>query len=385
MKIDNGYIQGIMHELHRCPELGFDLPRTLAIVKRELSAIGVSYTERYGKSSVVCEINPEKTSFTIAIRADMDALAIHENSGVPYTSEIPGHMHACGHDAHTAVLIGTVKALYEMRDEIACRVRFIFQPSEECPVSGAKMLVENSVLDGVNVILGLHVGENPAGTIGICVGPAMAASAPFTLEFFGKTTHAALPQNGKDALAAAIKAYTAIKLMSASELPPFEHFICAICKLQSGTAQNIIPDYSEMQGTVRTFDRKTEAFLFRRIDEIGKSIAEEMGMSHKLTAHAKSAVVYNDPRMAVLVTKAAEKIVGAENVVPMPQRLGAEDFAFYAERVPAMFFRLGFRNEAKGCTKTAHNSDFKVDDEVLHLGAETFVQFVLDNMNGIEF
>lgn len=385
MKIDNAYIQSIMHELHRCPELGFDLPKTLAIVKRELSSIGISYTEKYGKSSIVCEINPEKTAFTVAIRADMDALAIHENSGVPYASEIPGQMHACGHDAHTAILIGTVKALYEMKEEIACRVRFIFQPSEECPVSGAKMLVENGVMDGVNCVLGLHVGENPAGTIGICVGPAMAASRPFTLEFFGKTTHAALPQNGKNALEAAVKAYTSIKMMTASELPPFESFICSIGKLHSGTAQNIIPDHAEMVGTIRTFNLETDAFLIRRIEEIAKSIASEMGMTYKLTTHLKSGVVINHERMASLVHAAAEKVVGKENVVSMPKRLGAEDFAFYAEKAPAMFLRLGFGNEAKGCTKTAHNSDFKVDDEVLHLGAETFVQFVLDNMNGIAF
>lgn len=383
MKIDNGYIKKIMHELHRFPELGFDLPKTLSIVKRELSAIGIPFTEKYGKSSIVCEIHPERTDFTIGIRADMDALAITENSGVPYTSEIPGHMHACGHDAHTAILLGTVKALYEMRDEITCRVRFIFQPSEECPVSGAKMMVANGVMDGVSVMLGLHVGECKAGEIGICVGPHMAANLPFTLEFFGKTTHAALPQNGKDALTAAVKAYTAIKMMSASELPPFENFICAIGKLQSGTSQNILPDHSEMAGTIRTFDPETEAFLIGRIEQIAKSISEEMGIAYKLTTDPKAGVVVNDARIAALISAAAEKVVGKERVVPMPKRLTSEDFAFYTEKAPSMFFRLGFYNEAKGCTKTVHNSDFKVDDEVLHLGAETFVRFVLDNMNGL--
>jgi amidohydrolase len=383
MKINNGYIKEIMHELHRVPELGFDLPKTLAIVKRELSLIGIPYTEKYGKSSLVAELNPEKEGFTIALRADMDALAITENSGVSYTSEIPGHMHACGHDAHTAILIGTAKALYEIRDRIACRVRFIFQPSEECPVSGAKMLVENGVMEGVDVVLGLHVGECKAGEIGICVGPHMAASLPFTLEFFGKTTHAALPQNGKDALAAAVKAYTAIKIMSASELSPFESFVCAIGKLQSGTSQNILPDHSEMAGTIRTFDPKTEAFLIGRIEQIAKGISEEMGVTYKLTTDPKTGVVVNDARIAALVRAAAEKVVGKERVVPMPKRLTSEDFAFYSEKAPSMFFRLGFYNEEKGCTKTAHNSDFKIDDEVLHLGAETFAQFVLDNMHGM--
>ena len=292
-------------------------------------------------------------------------------------------MHACGHDAHTAILLGTVKALYEMREQISCRVRFIFQPSEECPVSGAKMMVKNGVMEGVDVVLGLHVGECKAGEIGICVGPHMAASLPFTLEFFGKTTHAALPQNGKDALAAAVKAYTAIKIMSASELSPFESFVCAIGKLQSGTSQNILPDHSEMAGTIRTFDPKTEAFLIGRIEQIAKGISEEMGVTYKLTTDPKTGVVVNDARIAALVRAAAEKVVGKERVVPMPKRLTSEDFAFYSEKAPSMFFRLGFYNEEKGCTKTAHNSDFKIDDEVLHLGAQTFIRFVLDNMNGL--
>ena len=384
MTIDNEYIKRLQHELHRIPELGFDLPRTVAVVKRELDKIGIEYTEKYGKSSIVADLNPEKTNFTIAIRADMDALAINEQSGVEYSSEIEGQMHACGHDAHTAILIATVKTLFEMKDEISCHVRFIFQPSEECPVSGAKMLVENGVMDGVNVIIGLHVGGCNSGEIGLCVGASMAASRPFKLEFFGKSAHAATPHNGKDALAAAVRAYMSIKLMVSTEMTPKEKFICSIGKLNAGTAQNIIADYAEMVGTIRTFSREVDSYIIGRIEGIAKSIKEELGIDYKLTTHLKSGVVYNDPKIAALVTAAAEKVVGKDKAVGVAMRLGAEDFAFYGEKAPATFFRLGSYNEAKGCTAQAHNSDFKVDDDVLHLGAETFVQFVLDNMNGIE-
>ena len=383
MRIDNEYIKQLQHELHRIPELGFDLPRTVAVVKRELDQIGIDYTEKYGKGSIVAELNPEKKDFTIAIRADMDALAITEQSGVEYTSEIEGRMHACGHDAHTAILVGTAKALFEMKDEIACRVRFIFQPSEECPVSGAKMMIDNGVMDGVNVIICLHVCECNSGEIGVCVGAHQAASRPFKLEFFGESTHAATPQNGKDALAAAVRAYTSIKLMTATELNPMEKYVCSIGKLIGGTAQNIITDYAEMVGTIRTFNRETDSYIIGRIESIAKSIEAEMGVKYKLTTHLKSGVVYNDPRIAALVSAAIEKVVGKEKSVVAGMRLGAEDFAFYGEKAPATLFRLGIYNEAKGCTARAHNSDFKVDDDVLHLGAETFVQFVLDNMHGI--
>ena len=383
MTIDNEYIQNLQHALHRIPELGFDLPKTLAIVKGELDKIGIPYTERYGKSSIVADLNPEK-SFTIAIRADMDALAINEQSGVDYASETPGQMHACGHDAHTAILLATVKALWEIREQIACHVRFIFQPSEECPVSGAKMMVENGVMDGVDVIIGLHVGGCNSGEIGICVGNHMAASRPFKLEFFGQSTHAATPHNGKDALAAAVRAYMSIKLMISTEMSAKESYICSIGKLNAGTAQNIIPDYAEMVGTIRSFNLDIDQYIIGRIEGIAESIKREMGIDYKLTTHLKSGVVYNDPKISELVKAAAVKVVGEEKTVAAEMRLGAEDFAFYGEKAPAVFFRLGNYNEEKGCVAAAHSSEFKVDDDVLHLGAETFTQFVLDNMNGIE-
>lgn len=384
MTIDNEYIKQLQHELHRIPELGFELPRTVAVVKRELDKIGIEYTEKYGKGSIVADLNPERTNFTIAIRADMDALPITEQSGVEYSSEIEGQMHACGHDAHTAILIATVKTLFEMKDEINCHVRFIFQPSEECPTSGAKMLVENGVMEGVDVIIGLHIGGCNSGEIGLCVGASMAASRPFKLEFFGKSAHAATPHNGKDALAAAVRAYMSVKLMISTEMTPKEKFICSIGKLNAGTAQNIIADHAEMVGTIRTFSREVDSYIIGRIEGIAKSIKEETGIDYKLTTHLKSGVVYNDPKVSRLVMDAAEMVVGSERAVEVEARLGAEDFAFYGEKAPAAFFRLGSYNAAKGCVAQAHNSDFKVDDDILHLGAETFVQFVLDNMNGIE-
>ena len=383
MTIDNEYIKELQHELHRIPELGFELPRTVAVVKRELDKIGIEYTEKYGKSSIVADLNPEKTNFTIAIRADMDALPITEQSGVEYSSEIEGHMHACGHDAHTAILIATAKTLFEMKDEISCHVRFIFQPSEECPTSGAKMLVDNGVMDGVDVIIGLHVGGCRSGQMGICSGASMAASRPFKLEFFGKSTHAATPHNGNDALAAAVRAYTSIKLMTSTEITPLERFICSIGKLNAGTAQNIIADYAEMVGTIRTFNLDIDKYIIERIESIAESIKRETGVDYKLTTHLKSGVVYNDPKISEKVLEAQKKVIGEENIAHIAIRLGAEDFAFYGEKAPAAFFRLGVLNEEKGCISPAHNSDFKVDDDVLHLGAETFVQFVLDNMNGI--
>ena len=384
MMIDNSYIVALRRELHENPELGFELPRTVAIVKRELDKIGIEYTEKYGKSSIVAEMNSDKP-FTIALRADMDALAITEETGVEYASKIDGQMHACGHDAHTAILVATAKALFEMRDKIECCVRFIFQPSEECPVSGAKMMVDNGVMEGVDVIVGLHVGGCESGEIGVRAGAFMAASRPLKMEFFGKSTHAATPHQGHDALAAAVRAYTLIKMMLSTELSALERYICSIGKLNSGTAQNIIPGYAEMVGTIRTFSPEVDKFIIDRIYGIAESIEREMQVECKITTCLKSPVVYNDPYTSELVRESAEKVVGKENTVEPEVRLGAEDFAFYGACAPAVFFRLGVHDEEKGFNCNAHNSNFMIDESMLHNGVRTFVQFVLDNMDGNNF
>ena len=188
MRADKEYIISLRRELHEYPEIGFDLPRTLALVKRELTGLGVEYTERYGESSIVATINPEKTQFTIGIRADMDALLIHEKTNLSFKSKIDGQMHACGHDAHTAMLLGTAKMLKAMEKELSCRVLLVFQPSEEGVRSGAAELVRGGLMDEIDVIIGMHI-ENwlPVGSIGVCSGSSMASSRNFRVDFYGET------------------------------------------------------------------------------------------------------------------------------------------------------------------------------------------------------
>ena len=203
---DKEYILSLRHEIHEYPEIGFELPKTIAVVKRELEKNGIEYTEKYGESSVVGIINPNKKDVTIGIRADMDALLIEEKTDLPFKSKIAGQMHACGHDAHTAMLLGTAKALKSMEDNLACRVMLVFQPSEEGSHSGAEALVNGGLMDEIDVIIGMHI-ENwlPSGYIGVCKGSSMASSRNFRLDFFGKTAHATLPHSGVDALAAAVR------------------------------------------------------------------------------------------------------------------------------------------------------------------------------------
>ena len=385
MYADKEYIWGLRHALHEYPEIGFALPKTVALVKRELTALGIPYTESYGESSVVGILNPECKSFTIGIRADMDALLIEEKTDLPYKSKIKGQMHACGHDAHTAMLLGTAKALKAMEDQLACRVMLVFQPSEEGIRSGAEELVKGGLMDEIDVIIGLHI-ENwlDAGTVGVCKGSSMASSRNVRIDFYGATAHATLPHTGVDALAAAVRTYTDIQYMLTRELDPFAKYVCSIGKLEGGTTQNVIADHAYMLGTIRTFDMEVDSFLIRRIRQIAEHCAGEIGARAEVETSLKAFVVYNNPYLSGLVLQSAEKVVGKENIVNMREKMSSEDFSQYLTKKPGVFFRLGTRNGEKGCTTLPHNNDFMIDEEVLPIGTDTCVQFVLDNMHGID-
>lgn len=383
MYADKDYIISLRREIHEYPEIGFDLPRTVAVVKRELGNMGIEYTTKYGESSVVGIINPDKKHFTIGIRADMDALPIEEKTDLPFKSKIKGHMHACGHDAHTAMLLGTAKALKSMEDRLACRVMLVFQPSEEGIRSGGEELVKGGLMDDIDVIAGLHV-ENwlDSGKIGVCSGASMASSRNFRVDFYGRTAHASLPHTGADALAAAIRTYNNIQYMLTREINPFSKYVFSIGKLEGGTTQNVIADRAYMLGTIRTFDMELDSFLLRRIEEIAKNAGSETGVKAVLETSLQAYVLYNNPYISELVLKSAKKV--SSGIQKMPEKMSSEDFSHYLTKKPGVFIRLGTRNEEKGCTTLPHNNDFLIDEEAFSAGSDTCIQFVLDNMNGID-
>ncbi len=383
--IDNDYIVKIRREIHMYPEVDYDLPKTVALVKRELDIMEVPYTEEYGKGSVVGYINPEKKAFTIGIRADMDALRMTEANTFEYRSRHEGMMHACGHDAHTAILLATAKALKEMEGELACRVKLVFQPSEEGITSGAMMMIENGVMDDIDIMTGLHVGTViDAGKVGVCPGVSMASSRHFKIEIGGKSVHATTYHKGIDALAIAVKMYEGIQSIFSNEVNPKESVVCHVTKLQSGTAQNIIPDYALIQGTIRTLNVPLSEYIYERLMKLAKSLSDLYGVEINVHAPMKSTCVYNNPYLSELMLKSMEKVVGKDNLVKVVCAMGSEDFSRFTDIVPSVFFRLGVRNEAKGINQLAHQTDFKIDEDALILGAENFVQFVIDNQNGID-
>ena len=382
--VDKEYILALRHEIHEYPELEFDLPRTLAVVRRELDALGIPYTEKYGRSSIVGYLNPDCKDFTIGIRADMDALPLTEKTDLPYASKIPGAMHACGHDAHTAMLLGTAKALKALESSLKCRVLLVFQACEEGALSGAREMVEDGLMEEIDAIIGLHI-ENwlEVGTVGVAEGACMAASHPIHIEFFGKTAHASLPQSGANALAMAVNTYNGINTMLATRIDPFAKYICCVGQLTAGHTDNVIPDYAQMKISLRSYDTALESFIVENIRTIAENAAAAQGGTVAFHHETKALPVINHPVVRKAVLDAAEKVVGAENIAPMPIKMSSEDFSFFVDKKPGAFIRLGTRNAAKGCVTLPHNNDFMLDEDALDIGSRVCVQFVLDNMEGM--
>ncbi len=380
------YVSEIRRTLHQYPEIGFDLPRTLALVRRELEAMGLPYTEAYGKSSIVATLNEEKSRFTIGIRADMDALPIVEKTKVPYKSKIKGQMHACGHDAHTAILLDTARRLVAMKDEINCRVKFIFQSAEEYPPSGAKLMAEDGVMDEIDCAVALHCEPSVhSGRVNMCAGPQNAVSNGFTLDFYGKSAHVVNQQAGVDAIMMAVKAYTAIEMAVAKEVPVKAPCVFNVGTIHGGESNNSICDHASMYCTLRTWDAALDAKMTKRIKDICSAVAKESGGRFKYTQKKYYPILNNDATMTALMHQAAADVIGADHIGLHGRGLGGEDFAYFAQIKPCCLFRLGVRNEAKECTYLLHQDKFNLDEDALEIGSSIFVRFVLNNMNGIQF
>lgn len=384
ISVDKEYILALRHEIHEYPELEFNLPRTLAVVRRELDDLGIPYTEQYGRSSIVGYLNPDCKAFTIGIRADMDALPLTEKTNLPYASKIPGAMHACGHDAHTAMLLGTAKALKALEKDLKCRVLLVFQACEEGSDSGAREMVKDGLMDEIDLIIGMHI-ENwlEVGTVGVGEGACMAASHPIHIEFFGKTAHASLPQSGANALAMAVNTYTGIQTMLATRIDPFAKYICCVGQLTAGHTDNVIPDYAQMKISLRSYDTALESFIVENIRAIAENAAKVQGGTVKFHHETKALPVINHPVVRQAVLESAAKVVGEGNLAPMPIKMSSEDFSFFVDKKPGAFIRLGTRNAAKGCVTLPHNNDFLLDEDALPIGSQVCVQFVLDHMEGM--
>lgn len=372
-------------EIHRNPELQLETVKTEALVASALKDMGIEVRQGVGGHGVVGLLRRPRGSDsarTIALRADMDALPVQEETGKPYASQVPGVMHACGHDGHVAMLLGAAKILSEMREDLAGNVKFIFQPGEEGP-GGARLMIEDGCLEDPrpDMIVGAHVGSLwnvAAGQVGFRSGPLMAASDRFLVTVKGRGGHGAAPHTSVDPVVVAAHIVLALQTIVSREVNPIQPAVVTVGVIQAGTASNIIPDSCVLKGTVRYLNKETGSQIAARIREISEGVASGMRAEAVVEYRRGYPPLVNDVAVTEFVAESATKVVGPENVVTADQTMGGEDMSYYLEKIPGTFFAIGSNNAAKGIVFPNHHPKFDIDEDMLHLGSAIFVQACLD-------
>ncbi len=371
--------------MHRHPELSHEEQFTAAYIAGVLHAMGLDVQEHVGGNGVVALIEGKRPGKCLALRADFDALPITEFTGLPYASENPGVMHACGHDAHAAMLLGAAYVLNELKDEFTGTVKLIFQPSEEDAAgSGAKAMIEDGVLENphVDAIFGQHVWPSyPCGKVAVRNGAMMASSDRFFITVKGKSSHGSQPENGVDAIVIASQVVTALQSIVSRRVGPLDSAVVTIGVMNGGTRYNVIADEVKMEGTCRNLNPSIRNQMAERIETIVKGVTEGMGGSYDFEYLRCYSPTVNDPVQFERMTKAITEVVGAENlVIPENSALGGEDFSFYCEKIPSGFFWLGCRDEEKPYYPI-HNGGFYPKLESLPIGMEVMLTCALNYLN----
>ena len=379
----NDYLVGIRRNLHQIPELSTELPKTQAAVCAELDKLGIEYKKNNTDSGIIGMIKGGKPGKTILLRADMDALHITEQTGLPFAST-NGCMHACGHDAHAAMLLGALKVINKNKDKLNGNVKFVFQTGEET-CKGARIAIKEGVLDGVDAVFGMHIGsildpKIPSGTFIVIPGCCMASYDRFILKVKGTGCHGSTPEKGVDPVTIASHIVISLQEVIAREIAAPSPAVITIGKIGGGFAYNVIPNEVEIEGTTRAFDDGVRQFMAKRIGEISSSVAATFRGSCDYEMDWGAPPVINDVEMAKLAGNAAIRVLGAENVQtsrPSPNMAG-EDFAYYLAERPGAFMFLSSSDPAKHTDVPHHNPKFDVDEDVLYQGSAVFVAIVED-------
>jgi amidohydrolase len=367
----------IRRHLHQHPELSFREFETSAFICKKLAEWGIPFKHGIVKTGVVAFVqSPKAGARCIALRADMDALPIQELNEVPYRSQNTGVMHACGHDVHTSVLLGTAKILNEFKDELPFSVKLIFQPGEEKLPGGARLMIEEGVLENPRVeeIYALHVfPELEAGKVGLRSGMYMASCDELYFTVIGKGGHAAMPKLNVDPVMMAARLVIALQQIPDQLCPENIPCVLAIGRIEGLGATNVIPDQVEMQGTFRTMNEEWRQRAHGLIRETAARIAAESGGKIEVRIEKGYPFLENHPQLTERTRQVLESAFGKDQVIDLPLRMTGEDFAFYGQQVPATFIRLGVRNESKGITHAVHNARFDIDETALQQGIRTFL------------
>lgn len=366
----NDRIIEIRRDLHRHPELSGEEEYTSSFVKAILEASGYIIKEFDDHYGLIADLKISDGEKTVAIRADMDALPILEQTGKVYASEIEGIMHACGHDSHTAIALGAAIAISKFKDTLPGNIRFIFQPSEESKDGGSTEMIEGGCLDGVDAIFGLHAYPYlNAGQIGFKYGVMMASADIFTIEVFGLASHGARPHEGVDAILVTSMIVNSLNHIVSRKIDPLHPAVISLGTIEGGNASNIICDHVHLTGTVRTVNESIRNNIPLMMEESIKGVCKSMGATYNFDYKFGQPELINHDEMVDILLKEATDIIGKENCVDLIDPvMGGEDFSEYLQLVPGAFFRLGTCSEEKQTCAPQHNSKFDVDDDALKIG-----------------
>lgn len=360
--------------LHENPELSFHEEKTAQFVYETLLSFGNLEVSRPTKNSVMARLIGSQPGKVLAMRADMDALPITEENTFEFVSKNPGVMHACGHDGHTSMLLGTAKLLSGMKDRIKGEVRFFFQHAEEVYPGGAEEMVQAGVMDGVDMVIGTHLWSTMEfGTVGICPGPMMAAPDTFWITVLGKGGHAALPHETIDSIAIAAQVVTNLQHIVSRNADPLDNLVLSVTQFVGGTTHNVIPGAVEICGTVRSFDKNLRESVPGLMERVIKGITEAHGAGYKFKYEFGYRPVINDAEVTKLMEEVVEESLGAEWVEHMRPTMGGEDFSAFQQKAPGCFFYVAAGNKEKGITYPHHHPRFTIDEDALEVGVKMFV------------
>ena len=374
------WMTAMRRKLHRIPEKGFQEFATQKAITDALDEIGVPYTTE--RTWVIGLIEGNKPGDTVGIRADIDALPIEEPEGCPFRSGNAGMMHACGHDAHAAMLLGAAKALAGMKDELHGRVKLLFQPAEETE-GGAQPMVEAGAMENPHVdrVYGLHVMPRlPLGVVETRAGTLNASTDGVKLMIRGKAGHGAYPESGADAIVCAAQVITALQTLVSRNLSPLSSAVLSLGVISGGTARNIICDEVTVEGTLRTANSEIRAMMKKRIHEVAEGVAVSMGCTAEVTITPGYAALVNDAEEAMRIRRVAARLFGEKNSVDKPEpSMGAEDFSFFSDCAPGAFFHIGCVKQEDMPAPPLHSKDFILDEDCLTIGTAMHVALAMDH------
>lgn len=377
----NAVITDVIHwrrHFHKYPEVSFHEEKTAQFVYDTLKSFGNLEISCPTKTSVVARLVGHLPGKVLALRADMDALAMDEENHFDYVSQNQGVMHACGHDGHTAMLLGTAKVLTQLKDDIKGEIRFVFQHAEEMHPGGAKEIVATGALEGVDEILGLHLMANvPVGKIGITYGPVTANSDRFDLVIKGKGGHASQPEVAIDPIVIGAQVVANLQQIVSRKTNPLEGLVVSVTKFHGGTAYNVIPDSVTLNGSVRSFNQKTRENIPHLIEKIAKGITDAHGASYEFSYRQGYSSVVNDKQLTKKVETIILDIFGKGFLQPLPPMMGGEDFSAYLGKIPGCYIILGSGNKEQGIIYPQHHPRYDIDEKALEYGVKLYVHAAL--------